>query len=114
MTERKLKNSGQSSDSSESNSSDDEPCHNEDEPNTLSTRETRNSVKRKRPYNSKTKCRFCGTIFLNVERITKHEKNCESRKSANIFITFDGKMRFVCTVSEGESINLFFLNCLKC
>lgn len=86
-----------SSDNSDSNLSEDE-----------SKQRGKKSSDRKKRYTPNCKCKFCGTIFLNAQKTADHEENCGARKSANIFITFDGKMKFVCTVSL-SLIYLFFV-----
>lgn len=39
-----------------------------------------------------------GVNLNTIENKTQHELNCEGRKAANVFITLDGKAKFLCKV----------------
>lgn len=45
------------------------------------------------------KCQYCDFSSPSIEATKQHEDQCEARKAANVFVTFDGKVKFVCTVS---------------
>lgn len=45
------------------------------------------------------KCKYCDCLSLNVRENKKHEETCKSRQSINVFVTFNGEVKFVCPVS---------------
>lgn len=46
------------------------------------------------------KCKYCDVVSANIKEKQKHEQACDAQASANVFITSDGKLRFLCTVSK--------------
>lgn len=50
------------------------------------------------------KCKYCDVVSVNIKEKQKHEQGCEAQASANVFITSDGKLRFLCTVSKYDGV----------
>lgn len=45
------------------------------------------------------KCKYCDIVSSNFKEKQTHEEGCEANQSANVFVTSDGKTRFLCSVS---------------
>lgn len=50
------------------------------------------------------KCKYCDVVSVSIKEKQKHEQGCEAQASANVFITSDGKLRFLCTVSKHDGV----------
>ncbi|XP_031617514.1 zinc finger protein 665-like [Contarinia nasturtii] len=48
--------------------------------------------------NDELKCKYCDVVSVTVDEKQQHEEGCESKATANVFITSDGKLRFLCSV----------------
>lgn len=53
------------------------------------------------------KCKYCDVVSISAKEKQKHEQGCDAQVSANVFITSDGKLRFLCTVSDFVMIQDF-------
>lgn len=54
-------------------------------------------------YDNGLKCKYCDIVSLSFKEKETHEEGCEANQ-ANVFVTSDGKTRFLCLVSISKKL----------